>query len=465
VRSTWVLIAAILGSAMSFVDGSAVNVVLPIVQRDLGASSASMQWVIEAYALFMAALLLIGGALGDLYGRRKLFVIGVAIFAAASASCAFAPNVSVLIVARCVQGVGAALSVPESLALLSASFEGAARGRAIGTWSAFASLTGALGPVIGGWLAQHVTWRAVFVINVPLAIVVIAIAVLRVPESRDDDKPRTLDFAGATLATLGLGALTAGLIAAQGGHPGALGTSATVVGVLVLAGFVIVELRQKAPMIPPSLFGVRAFRVANVYTLALYAAMGGTLYFVPFLLIDVQHYTPTVAGAAFLPFVILQAVLGRWSGGLVARFGARRLLFAGGLVATVAFLLYALPGIGGSYWTTYFPATAVLGIAGVLFIAPLTTTVFDAVPQARSGVASGVNNAVSRIAGLLAIAGFGIIYTMFAPTGTADADPYAQLAGFRAVMVAAASCCFVAAIIAGVGLRGTPQERRSALRA
>ena len=218
---------------MSFVDGSAVNVALPIVQRELGASSASMQWVIEAYALFMAALLLLGGALGDLYGRRKLFVIGIAIFAAASASCAFAPNVAVLIVARCVQGVGAALSVPESLALLSASYQGAARGRAIGTWSAFASLTGALGPVIGGWLAEHVTWRAVFVINVPLAMLVIAISVLRVPESRDDDEPRTLDFAGAALATIGLGALTAGLIAAQGGHPGALGTGAIVLGVTV----------------------------------------------------------------------------------------------------------------------------------------------------------------------------------------------------------------------------------------
>jgi EmrB/QacA subfamily drug resistance transporter len=460
VRSSWVLIAAILGSAMSFVDGSAVNVALPIVQRELGASSASMQWVIEAYALFMAALLLLGGALGDLYGRRKLFVIGIAIFAAASASCAFAPNVAVLIVARCVQGVGAALSVPESLALLSASYQGAARGRAIGTWSAFASLTGALGPVIGGWLAEHVTWRAVFVINVPLAMLVIAISVLRVPESRDDDEPRTLDFAGAALATIGLGALTAGLIAAQGGHPGALGTGAIVLGVLVMAAFVLVELRVKAPMIPPSLFAVRAFRVANVYTFALYAAMGGTFYFVPFLLIDVQHYAPTAAGAAFLPFVVLQAALGRWSGGLVARFGPRRLLFAGGVVASAAFLLFAWPGIGGSYWTTYFPATTVLGIAGVLFIAPLTTTVFDAVPQTRSGVASGVNNAVSRIAGLLAVAAFGIVYAIFSPSGTAEADPHAQLAGFRAVMVGAAGCCFVAAIIAFTGLRGTTVDQR-----
>ena len=452
VARTWVLIAAILGSAMSFIDGSAVNVALPIVQHDLHATSAAMQWVVEGYALFLAALLLLGGALGDVYGRKRLFVCGIALFALASAGCAFAPNVEILIIARCIQGIGAAMSVPESLALISVAYKGADRGKAIGTWSAFASLTAAGGPVIGGWLAQHASWRGVFIINIPLAVAVLAISLLRVPESRDEDDAKTLDIPGSTLATVGLGALTYGLIRSEGARPGIDGIAALVAGVAALVLFVVVERRSKTPMIPPDLFRSRTFTVANLYTLALYAAMGGSLYFVPFVLIGVQHYSPTAAGAAFLPFVVLQFLFGRWSGGLVARFGARNLLVAGGLVDAVAFLMYARPGIGESYWTSYFPAALILGVAGILFIAPLTTTVFDSTSNSRSGLASGVNNAVSRTAALLAVAAFGVIFALFAPSGTADPDPHAQLTGFRAVMVAASVLCAAAAVMAGVGI-------------
>ncbi|MBV8579059.1 MAG: MFS transporter, partial [Candidatus Eremiobacteraeota bacterium] len=409
VTKQWVLIAAILGSAMTFIDGSAVNVALPVIQRELGADAAQMQWVVEAYSLFLSALILTGGSLGDLYGRKRLFLLGIVIFAVSSLGCAFAPNVEVLILARCVQGIGAALAMPESLALISATFEGEARGKAIGSWSGFAAIFGAVGPVLGGFLAQHASWRWVFLINAPIAVAVIVIAWRGVPESRDPDMPQQLDVPGAILATLGLGAFTFGLIRAQGGHPGFLGTIALILGVVVLALFVAVERRSRAPMMPLDLFRSRTFAVANLYTLFLYAALGGSMYFLPYLLVDVQQYTPTAAGAAMLPFILLMFVLSRWSGGLMGRIGARIPMVVGALLAGAGFAAFALPGIGGSYWTTYFPAALLLGLGASFFVAPLTTIVFDSVDTVKAGVASGVNNAVARTAGLLAIAGLGII--------------------------------------------------------
>lgn len=405
----WVLAAAILGSSMTFIDGSAVNVVLPILQRDFQAGSGDVQWVVEAYALFLSALILVGGSLGDLLGRRKMFVLGVAIFAASSAACALAPTIAVLIAARAVQGIGAALAMPESLALISATYTGEARGRAIGTWSGFASLTGAAGPVIGGFLAQVASWRYVFVINLPLALIVLWIAARHVPESRDENMARTIDLSGAALATLGLGALVFGLIQWQGAAQPTVSAIAIGLGCLLLIAFVLVERRVAHPMLPLGLFRSRPFTIANVYTLLLYTALGGSLYFLPFMLIDVQRYTPTAAGAAFLPFVLLQVVFSRWAGSLVARVGARRPLILGALLCTLAFVVFALPGIGGSYWATYFPAVLLLGIGGVFFIAPLTTTVFDSSDPALSGTASAINNAIARTAGLVAVAVFGVV--------------------------------------------------------
>ncbi|MBV9438617.1 MAG: MFS transporter, partial [Candidatus Eremiobacteraeota bacterium] len=398
-NKTLVLTAAILGSAMTFVDATAVNVVLPVLQRDLHASSQAMQWVIEGYALFLGALIMLGGALDDVYGRKRLFAIGIAVFAAASAGCAFAPTAPALVAMRCVQGIGAALAVPESLALLNASFHGEERGRAIGTWSAFASLTAAGGPVLGGWLAQHASGRYVFVINLPLALVVLAVTALGVSESRDDAMPRRLDVPGAVLATAALGALTYALIELQGKPRSATPYVLLAAAAASAVTFVALEYRSRAPMLPLRLFGSRLFATANLYTLFLYAALGGSLYFVPFVLIDVQRYTPTAAGAALLPFVALQFSLARWSGGLAARIGPRRPLVAGALLAAAAFAAFALPGIGGTYWSTYFPAATLLGCAGVLFVAPLTAAVFAAVDVEHSGLASGLHNAVSRCAG------------------------------------------------------------------
>ncbi len=446
VNVRWVLVAAILGSAMTFIDSTAVNVSLPVLQHDLNMTTAQTQWVIEGYALFLSALILTGGALGDLYGRRLIFAIGIGIFAISSLACALANSAELLIAARCVQGIGGALSTPGSLSLISAAYSGEARGRAIGLWSGFSALTSALGPVIGGWLTQNFSWRYVFVINIPVAIAVLLILVFYVPESRDESADRRIDVVGATLATLGLGLLVYGLIAMNAGRISLFGIAVTLAGIVILALFVVFESRAKDPMVRCDLFASRSFSIANIYTFFLYAAIGGSLYFVPFVLINVHHYSPTAAGAALLPFIFIMVVASRWSGGLVARIGPRTPLVLGGILAGFGFLAYALPGTDGSYWTTFFPAATILGLGGALFVAPLTTTVMNAVSVDHSGVASGVNNAVARTAGLIGIAALGILVTA-APT---------YLAGFRAAMVASAGLAYVAAAIAA---RGFPRSR------
>ncbi len=406
---TWVLLVAIVGSSMAFIDSSAVNVALPSIQRDLQTDAAGLQWVIEGYALFLSALILIGGSLGDVFGRRRIFVLGIALFAIASLACAAAQTIGTLDLARCLQGVGGALATPGSLALISANFSGAEKGRAIGTWSGFAAITAAIGPLLGGWLAQSASWRYVFLINVPLALFVIVAALLRVPESRDEDGARAIDIAGAVLATAALGSLTFGLVRLQNGRPDSLGFSSIACSLLLLSGFVGWEHRARSPMIPPAIFRNGAFTGANLYTFFLYAALGGSLFFVPFDLQNVQGYSPTAAGAAMLPFIVIMFVMSRWSGGLVGTIGGRIPLVAGAIVAGFGFLAYARIGVGGSYVTTFFPAAVVLGVGGALFVAPLTTTVMDAIDASHSGIASGINNAVARIAGLLSIAALGIV--------------------------------------------------------
>src|SRR5688572_13905770 len=432
-----VLISTILASSMVFIDSSAVNVALPTLQRELGASAAQAQWVVESYALFLAALLLVGGVLGDRFGRKRIFVLGTVLFAATSAWCGLSPNIETLIVARAAQGVAAALLTPASLAIISAAFgDETERGRAIGTWSGFTAITAAFGPVLGGWLVENASWRWVFFINLPLAAVVVTVALRGVPESRDEEAGR-LDIVGAVLATIGLGALVFGLIEgpARGwGSPVVL--AGLLIGIAGLAAFIVAEMRVPSPMMPLGLFRSPTFGGANLLTLLLYGAFGGALFWLPFNLIQVQDYSATEAGAALLPAILILFALSRWTGALIGHYGARLPLTIGPSIVALAFLLFALPGTEGSYWTTFFPAAIVLGIGMAITVPPLTTAVMSAVPQHQAGTASGINNAVARTAGLIAIAVFGVIVTTVFNrelTSRLDAMPTLPLAIRQAV--------------------------------
>ncbi|WP_457336629.1 DHA2 family efflux MFS transporter permease subunit [Rhizobacter sp. P5_C2] len=406
----WTLAAAILGSGMAFIDGSIVNVALPAIQRELNASAAQLQWIVEAYALFLASLLLAGGALGDRLGRRRVFMIGVALFTVASAACALSPSADLLIAARALQGIGAALLVPGSLSLIGANFTQADRGRAIGTWSALSGVAAAVGPVLGGWLVEHYRWTWAFLVNLPLGAALLLICATRVPESRNSADTSAIDVPGAVLVTIGLAGIVFALVQAPlHGWGSADVLAALAVGIAGLAFFLRVEARSAAPMVPLRLFRIGDFAGANLLTLLLYAALGGGLYFLPLNLIQVQGYGAAAAGAAMLPFIAIMFALSRAAGHLVDRTGPRLPLIVGPLVAAAGFALFMLPGVGSGYWTGFFPATIVLGLGMAITVAPLTTTVMNAVGAEAAGVASGVNNAVSRAAGLLAIAGFGVL--------------------------------------------------------
>jgi len=410
VSKPWVLAAAIVGSSMAFIDGTVVNVALPAIQAELRATAFQAQWVVESYALLLAALLLVGGALGDHFGRRRIFAIGVGLFALSSIGCALAGTVQQLIAARAVQGVGGALLVPGSLALISASFPEKERGRAIGTWSGFSGITAAVGPVLGGFLVDHFSWTWAFLINIPMALGVLWIVWRHVPESRGASASGGLDLWGALLATAGLGGIVYAFIEAptqRWSSPAVI--AALAIGVAGCLGFVAAERKVRAPMLPLALLRIGNFSGANLLTLLLYAALGGSLYFFPLNLIQVQGYSAMVAGAALLPFVLILFALSSWAGQLVDRFGPRIPLVVGPSIAAVGFALFAVPGVGASYWSGFLPAVAVLGFGMAVTIAPLTTTVMNAVGPDLAGVASGVNNAVSRAAAVLAIAVFGAI--------------------------------------------------------
>ena len=394
---------------MAFIDGTVVNIALPALQATMGATISDVQWVVEAYTLFVASLMLTGGALGDRFGRKRIFAIGVAVFTAGSVACGLAPNMQALIGFRGLQGIGAALMVPGSLAIISATFPDNERGKAIGTWSAFTSITMVVGPLVGGLFIDHASWRAIFFINAPLAAIVMYLTLRYVPETREAKK-RALDIPGAAVATAGLGSLVYGLIeSSRLGFGDARIIVTLAAGVVLLAVFALIQLRSASPMVPTHLFRSAAFCGANLLTLFLYATLAGCLFFVPMNLIQMHGFTATQAGAAMIPSVLLLAVVSRWAGGLADRIGAKPLLIIGPTIAAIGYALFAIPDVGTSYLTGFFPAFVALGLGMSLTVAPLTTTVMSSVSREHSGIASGINNAISEGAGVLAVAVFGLV--------------------------------------------------------
>jgi len=436
-RKQLTLAATILGSSMAFIDGSVVNIALPAIQQALHADAASTQWIVNAYLLLLGALVLVGGSAADLYGRRRIFLLGIAIFTAASIACGLSPDITVLIISRAVQGLGAALLTPASLAMLGATFDEHERSHAIGIWAGVGALTAAAGPVLGGWLVDQVSWRAIFLLNVPLAVAAAGLAVGFACESRDDNA-KPLDWKGVVAVAIGLAAITWGLgaVPASGFRDksvlGALGA-----GTAFLVAFVAIEARSRErAMMPLSLYRSRNFSGTNALTLLLYFALGGTLYFLPFGLIRLGGYSATQAGAALLPFAMIMGFGASFAGRLSDRFGPRLSLTSGPLIAACGLALLAFADLGRSYWASVFPAIGVLAIGMTVTVPPLTSTVMASAGEAHAGIASGVNNAVARVAGLLAVAALGaLLFTSFShylgdrPPAQANAALNAVLAG------------------------------------
>jgi EmrB/QacA subfamily drug resistance transporter len=438
----WVLFATILGSGMSTLDATVVSIALPRIGEDLGADFAGLQWVITGYALTLASFLLLGGALGDRYGRRRVFLAGTAWFAAASVLCAAAPSVGWLVAGRMLQGTGGALLTPGSLAIISASFDPGDRGRAVGAWSGFGGIATAVGPFLGGWLVQAASWRWIFLINVPVAVAVIGASLRHVPESRDESAAAAPDLLGALAAAVGLGALTYGLTGKAWPY--------AVSGVFALAAFVAIEARGRHPMLPLATFANRVFRAVNALTFAVYGALAMSLFFLALVLQVSLGYPPLAAGAATFPITLIMLLLSSPSGALAQRIGARLPLSAGPLLVATGLALLTSVAPGRPYTAAVLPGLGVFGLGLALTVAPLTATVLASADPRHAGVASAVNNAVARVAGLLGVAAIPLL-TGFDPGGRVPAD--ALLAGFRRVTLVAAAACAAGAVFAFAALR------------
>lgn len=467
-RKRWILVATVLGSSLTFIDGSALGVALPAIQNDLGAGPAATQWVSNAYLLTLGALVLIGGAAGDRFGRRKVFLIGVAVFALASIACGLAPTVELLIAGRAVQGVGAALLTPGALAVIGSAFPPDERGKAFGTWAGAGAIFGMVGPLVGGWLADAADWRFIFWINPPLALLTVLITLKAVPESRDEGA-RGLDGLGAGLAIGGLGGLTWALTAGPDlGWTDPLILTGLIGGAVLLAAFLWAEARQRHPMMPLGLFRSSVFSGINLLTLLLYFALGGAMFFLPFDLIRVHGWSATLAGAAMLPFAVIMGLFSGLAGKMADRFGARLSLSLGPVLTGVGLALLAWPAPGAGYVDGPLAGMTVMAVGMTLAVGPLTAAVMGAVPPGRTGVASGVNNAVARVAGLLAIALLGVILSAVFVAGVDSPDARALLgqvmagadleteardafhAAFRAVILTCAGLAVLSGVIGGL---------------
>jgi EmrB/QacA subfamily drug resistance transporter len=427
----WLLTVAVAGSGMAFLDGTVVNVALPDIGREFDASTSALQWILNGYLLSLASLILLGGSLGDRYGRRRIFVFGIGVFTVASLLCAVAPSVELLIVARLLQGIGGALLTPGSLAIIEASFRPTDRARAIGAWSGLGGVATALGPLLGGYLIGAISWRAIFLINLPIGIFVAWAATEHVPESRDPMASGRLDLGGAALAALGLAGTTYALIEAGDGISGAVLVTA-VAGLLALAAFFAMERRSPNPMLPLEIFSSRQFSAANAVTFVVYAALGGFFFLLVSFLQISMGYTPIEAGAASLPVTLLMLVFSARSGALAQRIGARIPLTVGPIVIAVGLLMLTQMDPGVSYLTGLLPGIVVFGLGLTLVVAPVTATVLAAADMRHSGIASGVNNAVARVAGLLAVA---VLPVAVGLTGDDFYDPGKMTDGFHMAMV------------------------------
>jgi EmrB/QacA subfamily drug resistance transporter len=459
----WLLLVTVLGSAMGFLDGTVVNVALPRLGEELNADVAGLQWTLNGYLLSLASLILLGGSLGDRYGRRRIFIIGVIWFTAASLLCAIAPSIGVLIAARVLQGIGGALLTPGSLAIIEASFRPSDRAQAIGAWSALGGIAAALGPLLGGWLTQAASWRWIFLINLPIGLFVVLTAARHVPETRDPTATGKLDVPGAIAASLGLAGVTFALIQGSSAGWGSIEVLLAIgLGVLSLVAFLVIEIRSASPMLPLEIFRSRQFSAANVLTFVVYAALGGVFFLLSVFLQVSLGYGPIEAGAATLPVTLLMLGLSARAGALATRVGPRIPLTIGSLLLAVSMLLMANITASAGYFTGVLPPVIVFGLGLSCVVAPVTATVLDAADERHSGVASAVNNAVSRVAQLLAIA---VLPVAAGLTGGDYRNPSALTDGFHTAMLITAGLALAGAVIAWFTIRERLGEGEPAVEA